>query len=292
MSTVDNRNAKAKSYVNMQLNKAKKFAAKPPFFAKYLNEDNILTNLIPVQAKGFRGIVLTAIVGMHLDDTFNPTLNFYDCNPRSIFEKAIFYALTEHKIPCGKSDPLNVAKNVQQLDLAWAKGKRPESAAIATVEYINLLWKNKKSEKYNDLVELFFYRLLKYGEFVETQNVTINFVKPTFSGAIIASKLGKFVIDCAEGGALTQFTVGLLISKFRQNNKNFDRLEGLNDSVFGTNTTSKKPADVWEIMHDGSLGKLYEISVKTIDKKRLEDCLDSLKKLNILDKEIIFIWSL
>jgi len=83
--------------------------------------------------------------------------------------------------------------------------------------------------------------------------------------------------------------VGLLISKFRQSNKNIDRLEGLNDSVFGTNTTSKKPADVWEVMSNGELGKLYEITVKLIDKKRLEDCIDSLRQLNILDKEIIFI---
>jgi hypothetical protein len=289
MATVDLRNANARSYVSARLNDAKSFSPSSSFFANHAKADKILTNLIPIKANGFRGVVLTVIVGMYLDAKFNPTANFYDCNPRSIFEKGIFYALTEHRIPCGKSDPLNVAKNAQQLDIAWAKGRRPEGAAMAVVEFIKLLWENKGTTKFDELIKLFFLRLYQYGQFVESQNVAINYSDSIFYGASTANKLSKFVIECAEGGALTQFVVGLLISKFRQGNNNFASVDGYDESVFGTNTTSKKPADVWEVMADGELGKLYEITVKVIDEKRLDDCVDALRQLDILDKEVIFI---
>lgn len=287
---VDNRNLRAKEFVLNELKKAKKsINSKNQKFDKELK---ILKALIPIPANGFRGIVLTSIVGMYLDKNFNPKINFYDCNPRSIFEKGIYYALQDSKIPCGKSDPLNVAKNIQQIDLAWAKGKRPETAAIAAVEYINLLVASKNSKRYEDLVSLFFGELYKYGEFINSQNVSITPESIAIAPALMATKLGAFVIECAEGGATTQYVVGLLIHYLRKNDTTYKSVEGYQESVFGTNTTSKKPADVWELNEGSELGNLYEITVKTIDKKRIEDCVENLYKLNLQNLPVTFICNL
>ena len=51
--------------------------------------DAILQNLISTQikAKGFRGVVLTAIVGKYLNPNYDFLNDFYSCNPRSIFEQ-------------------------------------------------------------------------------------------------------------------------------------------------------------------------------------------------------------
>ncbi len=98
--------------------------------------EKILEALIEINVNGFRGVVLTALVGMKLDDHYNPLTNFYECKPRAIFEHGIWYALTQHNIPCGKSDPLNVAKNIQELNESWATGRRPQSAALAAVNFL------------------------------------------------------------------------------------------------------------------------------------------------------------
>jgi hypothetical protein len=76
-------------------------------------------------------------------------------------------ALEENRIPCGKSDPLNVAKNVSQIDENWAKGKRPEIVATSVVKLLQILHGKKPNSKaYQDIVDYFFIELLKK-KFVE-----------------------------------------------------------------------------------------------------------------------------
>lgn len=67
---------------------------------------------------------------------------------------------------------------------------------------------------------------------------------------------------------------------------------GGEESVFGTNTTSKKAADIW-VEEDGKPVNLYEITVKKkVDIKRLSDSLHALHALhalhdmNVLDSNI------
>jgi hypothetical protein len=288
-SITEVRNVNAKNYVSKRLLEAKTFEPSNDFLQTYTNANEILKKLIPIKANGFRGVVLTVIVGIYLDDEYNPQKDFYACSPRSIFEQGIYYALKDYKIPCGKSDPLNVAKNTQLLDTNWANGKRPESAATAAVNYIDLLWNNKGNTQFEDLIKLFFYKLYQYGLYISSQNVVFTQFNEFFNGAETAEKLAKFVTDCAEGGAVPQYVVGLLIDQIRKNDSEYRSVEGFTESVFGTNTTSKKPADVWEVLDSGEIGKLYEITVKKIDSKRLDDCVDALSNLKYLDKEIIFV---
>jgi hypothetical protein len=292
MSTTDTRNSNAKQYVDDKIKAVRSKAMGSKELASYSDEIAILDQLIPINANGFRGVVLTSIVGMYLDDTFDPSVNFYNCNPRSIFEKGIYYALEDNNIPCGKSDPLNVAKNIQQLDSKWAKGRRPESAALAAVEYIELLVSNRNTPTYENLVNLFFQRLSDYGSFVSTKNFAISTKTINDIALITANKLASFVVECSEGGSNTQYITGLLLKYVREDNGNFIDVVGYDESVFGTNTTSKKPADIWEILSDGTYGNLYEITVKIVDNKRLDDCVDSLNKLNLQDNPVTFICDL
>ncbi|EMC7919250.1 hypothetical protein VLI49_004880 [Enterobacter kobei] len=59
--------------------------------------------------------------------------------------------------------------------------------------------------------------------------------------------------------------------------------------MFGTNTTSKKPADIWLVDKNKSISNLYEVTVKKIDLKRLDDCIESLSSTSCLDKNVIFV---
>lgn len=255
----------------------------------YVEEREVLEQLIPVKAAGFRGIVLTAIVGKQLDSSYDPATDFYDSSPRTLFEKGIYYALQEHRVPCGKSDPLNVAKNAQVIDETWAKGRRPETAAMAAVRYIDLIQSNWGSEDYRtDLISLFFSRLWQYAEFCMSADVPLAAFEGT-PPVRIAAKLAKFTAEYPEGGATPQLVVGTLISKLREGDANYANVDGVTESVFGTNTTSKKPADVWEEMADGTIGELYEITAKPVDAKRLDDCVEALKAMDLGGKIVTFI---
>lgn len=130
---VDQRNKFAAEFVSSKLDEAE--GKDIGDFSGIKNFDKlqkILDDLIWINARGFRGIVLTAIVGLEIDSSYDPLSNFYSCNPRSIFEKGIYFAL-KGRVPSGKSDPLNVAKNTNNLNKDWATGKRPEKAALAVV---------------------------------------------------------------------------------------------------------------------------------------------------------------
>jgi hypothetical protein len=117
---IEERNLAAKNYVAHKLSNAK-LSLESEFseLTDFLIVKNMLTALIETNAKGFRGVVLTALVGIHLDKNYNPLNNFYGCSPRAIFEQGIWYALDEAGVPCGKSDPLNVAKNTNILNHDW-----------------------------------------------------------------------------------------------------------------------------------------------------------------------------
>ena len=253
------------------------------------NEFAILERLIPVNAKGFRGVVITGLVGMMLDGSYRPTEDFYRCNPRPIFEQGIYYALVEARIPCGKSDPLNVAKNIQKLDYDWARGRRPEPAARAAVDYLRIIEQAWTDQPRRELViRAFFERLLEYRDFVNRSLPAIA-EKIGQVPIVVANSLAAFAIDCPEGGTMPQFIVGNLIRRLREGDPRYLLVGGVDESVFGTNTTSKKPADVWEVLADGTLGELYEITVKKIDFKRLDDCVDAMIQTGIASRPITFV---
>lgn len=283
---VQTRNDKAKQFILDQLSTVAQLNENDfedlPDFQRI---KSITQDLIYVKAMGFRGIVATALTGKFLDDNYDYLNDFYKCNPRSIFENGIFYAFQEMKIPCGKSDPLNVAKNNNVLDENWAKGRRPQKTAMAAVDLLRIISSEDDDAIRQKIVNYFFFRLLSYSQ--ECGSVVIHTLNETFlSNQIVASKLISFTLHYPESGTIPQFVISKILSSlYSQSSIN---VIGGDESVFGTNTTSKKPADIW-LEKEGVILNLYEITVKKIDYKRLDDSIHSLADTDSLEKSIIFI---
>lgn len=103
---------------------------------------------------------------------------------------------------------------------------------------------------------------------------------------MLAGKLIAFAVGFPESGTIPQLLIAKLLSAiFASSSTN---VEGGDESVFGTNTTSKKPADIW-LSVGGKPTNLFEVTVKKIDSKRLDDCLDSLRAMRLLDNPVTFV---
>lgn len=285
MTGIAERNNSGKYYVNTRLGVAKTKGLEDfPEFSISTEVYELLSDLIEVNAKGFRGVVVTALTGLHLDDGYDPLNNFYGCNPRSIFESGIWYALQENGIPCGKSDPLNVAKNANQLNEDWAKGRRPQSAAMAVVKFLRIVMSSGKAKRAR-LIDFFFFRLWKYAESVTSYKL-VEISSSLESRQILGNRLVDFTLQYPESGNLPQYLVSqLLLGVFGCSQI---QVIGGNESVFGTNTTSKKPADIW-LEVDSIETNLYEITVKPVSKKRLDDSIDALNSTGHLNHSVTFI---
>lgn len=285
MTNIDKRNYSGRYYVQTRIDVAKtKSADDFPEFSESSREYRLLSDLIEVNAKGFRGVVVTAITGLHLDDTYDPLNNFYGCNPRAIFEEGIWYALQENGIPCGKSDPLNVAKNTNQLDEDWAQGRRPQKAAMAAVLFLRNIMELNKNKRAR-LVDYFFYRLWQYSKTISEYTI-VEVVGDGASKQQLGSKLVDFTLNYPESGNLPQYLVSKLLEAVF--NSSDTMVVGGNESVFGTNTTSKKPADIW-LEANNKQYNLYEVTVKPVSRKRLEDSLDALRSTGHLNHSVTFI---
>ena len=285
MSGVAERNSSGRYYVNTRLGVAKTKSAED--FVEFDSTTDVyklLSDLIEVNAKGFRGVVVTALTGLHLDEDYDPVNNFYGCNPRSIFESGIWYALQENGIPCGKSDPLNVAKNANHLNEDWAKGRRPQSAAMAVVKFLGIVMGSGKVKRAR-LIDYFFFRLWKYAESIASYEL-VEVEESSESRQILGNTLIAFTLKYPESGNLPQYLVSQLLSAVF--GASATRVVGGSESVFGTNTTSKKPADIWLEVNSVETN-LYEITVKPVSKKRLDDSIDALKSTGHLNHSVTFI---
>jgi len=243
----------------------------------------IVTDLIFVKPAGFRGVVITAIAGKFINSDYDPLNDFYGCSPRAIFEKAIYYALQENEIPCGLSDPLNVAKNTSVLDEHWATGKRPESAAFAAINFLEYIASNVDDS--DKAIKFFFFKLIEFANTIRAIKIELP-ENAEISQQQTASKLAQFSTQCPESGTIPQIIVSLLLSKLHENST--IEVMGGEESVFGTNTTSKKPGDIW-LEKDSLPINIYEITVKKVDDKRLDDCVSSLSQHKMLGVPVTFI---
>jgi hypothetical protein len=141
--------------------------------------------------------------------------------------------------------------------------------------------KSKKAR----LIDYFFFRLWKYAESV-TDYELVEVELSSYSKQILGNKLTEFTLKYPESGNLPQFLVSQLLSGVFGTSE--IQVVGGNESVFGTNTTSKKPADIW-LEVGGVETNLYEITVKPVSKKRLDDSLDALKYTGHLRHPVTFI---
>lgn len=264
-------------------------AGEGPVPDRYPSERRVLERLIPIQTDGFRGITLTAIMGKFVRADLNTGTEFDSINPRGLFEQGIRPVLRNFRVPTGASPPLNVAKNIQVLDEKWAEGRKPEDAAFAAVDYIrriNSHWSDPSFR--DDLVMMFIQRLIAYAQEVGTYDLEL----PALDGMAPitqAARIAEFVLAFPEGGSIPQFVVGSLLAANRSSDTDYLPVAGVEASVFGTNSTSNKPADLWEYLTDGSYGNLYEVTCKKVDRDRLSAAVDSFARLSVPNTPITFV---
>lgn len=256
---------------------------------RYKSERRLLEILIPIATDGFRGVTLTAIMGKLVREDINTSTEFSSINPRGVFEKGIEPVLKKNRIPTKKSGPLNVAKNVQVLDEKWAEGKKPEAAARAAVEYVRLINRHWSDPAHrDDLIMMFVQRLVAYADEVASHDVEFAPID-NVPAIALGRRLARFALNNPEGGSVPQYVVGALLSALRSADTSYEGLEGAEASVFGTNSTSNKPADLWDRLADGALGNLYEVTCKTVDTTRLEAAFESYSKLGLPAAPITFV---
>lgn len=280
------RNEKAKKYVTDKLTIAsEKNESDFISLTRYSEFSVMLEFLIDTKPRGFKGLVATALTGMHLDENYDPIGNFYGCNPRSIFEQGIYFAFQDfpNKIPSGKSDPLNVAKNATKLDRVWASGKRPESAALAVVNFLQEVVDSTVER--DELINFYFFRLLRHAKLLAAVSITVP-DSNTLSQQEIGHRLVRFTYQYPESGTIPQHIVSLLFDAIYEHSSHV--VIGGGESAFSTNTTSNKAADIW-VEENLQPINLYEITVKKIDNKRLDDSLHALNDMELLNSNIHFI---
>ena len=135
------------------------------------------------------------------------------------------------------------------------------------------------------LIDYFFYRLWKYSQSIANYQLA-EIDKSEQSNQTIGTKLTDFTLEYPESGNLPQYLISQLLSGlFRFSTV---KVVGGDESVFGTNTTSKKPADIW-LEVEGVPTNLYEVTVKPVSKKRLDDSLDALHSTGHINHPVTFI---
>lgn len=154
---------------------------------------------------------------------------------------------------------------------------------MAAVEFITLL--EEAGENYDDFVNFYFFKLMQYAQSIK--NIAV--VVPPAEGRSKlenGKRLVEFILRFPESGTTPQLVVAkLLKAALEQDGK---EVCGDDESVFGTNTTSKKPADIWTVAGEDILN-LYEVTVKKIDCKRLDDAIEHVAAIGVADKPLTFI---
>ena len=160
---------------------------------------------------------------------------------------------------------------------------RAYSSSLEISDLSNKMEANKS--KRARLIDYFFYRLWKYSQSISGFQLS-QIESSDHTNQTIGSKLVDFTLKYPESGNLPQYlTAQLLAGLFRTSEI---EVVGGDESVFGINTTSKKPADIW-LEVEGVPTNLYEVTVKPVSLKRLDDSLDALHTTGHLDYPVTFI---
>lgn len=232
-----------------------------------------LDSLFRTKAYGFREVVLTCVCAWEAGIEFDPVnRDFYKCNPRSVYERGIRPALAASGLPHMKSGPLNVAKNINTLDKAWANGRRPEWAAMAAVDVLEWLVAANGKERLarcRAVLDGVLARLRAEAERLESLAVE---PREDLTLYELFSAVGRFIAQAPDAGNTPQTIVSLILAGLFSDTP---------FTVFGsgkaceTNLTAKKPADAWIEDDKEQIAHLYEVTVKPIDRNRIEDSVDS-----------------
>ncbi|MCX6023255.1 MAG: hypothetical protein NTZ05_16320 [Chloroflexi bacterium] len=173
----------------------------------------------------------------------------------------------------GKSDPLNVAKNINIIDNAWAKGKRPESAALSAVRLITWI----VSASADDLQRFLRVLIWIYLSLGSVYAPSITRIPGHTSLFGLWNLLRTLIARAPAGGETAQVIVGALLSAEHEVYGMSSAFTGSGGSINATNTTSGKPGD-FAILVDETHLHIYEVTTKKIDNQRLADSAEAIHR--------------
>lgn len=268
--TKTDRNSKISEILNDHLTRAQNDDT--PAISTELSQN--LDNIFSTTTWGYREILLVIIIGRMLDPSFKASSAFYDCNPRAIYEGPIREFLIANGIPNRKSGPLNVAKAAIGINEQWAAQRRPAAIAKDVVEVVNLLDDSNMAEL-EQILTVILRRFLVEATRVESLTVE---VPPQSDPEYLYETSTVLINDVPDGGNTPQKIVGMLMQTYHDDLQSGIVVHGYEDSASVTNTTSKKPGDVTEELLDGTIVKVYEVTVKKFDLNRIVESYESVKE--------------
>ncbi len=275
MPTVDERNERVIQIMNALYQKAT--TTEP-------NENTTITSfiekLVDTKSWGFREVVLTVAIAM-LDKidfpSFNASVDFYECNPRALYEGPIKSVLIEKNLPHKQSGPLNVAKGQHNLDEEWISKRRPtdQPTCRAAVELIKIMEENA------DLIEPIGVSILQHLMLAKSELKKLDVeINPLADPYFLFHACAKLIIEATDGGNTPQRICGYLLENFHESMQTGIIVTGSNDSASTTSTTSKKPGDINEELTDGTILNVYEITVKPFNESRVRDSYNCIMAYN------------
>ncbi len=267
--SADERNKKVEMLLSDFIKKAE--AKKNIEYPKPFNLEEV-EKLFLSHIWGHREITLTILMARLIDPSFKASKDFYSCNPRSLYEKPIRSLLRKYNIPHKKSGPLNVAKNIQKIDEDWAKNKRGDGMALVVAQLV------KKIETVSNVVLQKFILAYVQRYIQEAKKVAkLKFkIKKIQDPLYLFTLCRDLIMVVPDGGSSPQIITGLLLEHSNLSNHNKIQISGYKDSVSTTNTTSKKPGDLIELLSNG-IKRVYEVTVKEFSIDRLIESYESIK---------------
>lgn len=237
-----------------------------------------LDKLFKTTTWGFREILLVVIVGMKLDPNYKASTGLYSCRPRAIYEGPIKEFLLDKKIPHRKSGPLNIAKATVGLDMNWAAQRSPRWVAEEVVKLVGFLENEEEREDRTDAVGIsLLRRLTKLSISLQSLSVEID---PSHDPDYICKLCYEMIIGAPDAGNTPQKIAACLLKNYHLSLQTGVIVTGEDDRASVTSTTSKKPGDINEEKPEGTIQKVYEVTVKPFDLARIRDSYDCLSIYN------------
>jgi hypothetical protein len=218
----------------------------------------------------YRELVFTITVARMLDPSYQATVSAYACNPRTLAEKSIQPEFRRLKIPCGQSPFLNIAKATSAIDQTWLSQRRPANVAEATLRLVSAIDSANETELQH-LAQLFAAKFRRLAQAVREAEFTGN---PALTLESISELLNGLIQNAPDGGNTAQRIVGILLESLYQHQGL--RVEGIQDSAFQTNATSKKPGDLSVVTATEEILLVVEVTTKMFNEQRIAECSQSL----------------
>ena len=228
-------------------------------------------SIVASKTLGFRELLLVIVLARVLDQNYQATVDLYGCSPRAMYEGPIRRFLEDKRVPCGQSGPLNIAKAIKKIDTAWASTRRPRSDAEALLRVVEAL-ESSDTGFANFTLECLLGLLLTFSVPRQSpkKHDAMHLQAPAMSEALKA-----MILKVPDRGNTAQRITGLLLHSYIAEVGSRYSVSGGEESVFATNTTSKKAGDLVVFKDPARPWMVYEVTTKSFGIQRMSEAVQA-----------------